>query len=214
MQFGDYLTLLTGAGVTMAVSLLAIAIGLPLGLALALARWQRHDAASALAGGLVSLLRATPSVTLVLLIYFAAPQVGLQIPAFSAAVITLALGTAAYNSEIWRAALLAFPADQLDAAKAVGMTRFVRFRLILLPQLVRASLPALISEMTLLIKVSPAVAVVGLVEVTRAAVRIGAETYQPLPPFLAALALYLLVIAGFVGLQRALEYRRRRRAAP
>ena len=58
------------------------------------------------------------------------------------------------------------------------MPRGLRFRLVVLPQIARAALPALVNEMTLLIKVSPAVAVIGVTEVTRAAVRIGATTYQ------------------------------------
>jgi ABC-type amino acid transport system permease subunit len=86
-------------------------------------------------------------------------------------------GPGPIRSEIWRAALLDFPRDQLDAARAFGMPRGLRFRLVVLPQIARAALPALVNEMTLLIKVSPAVAVIGVTEATRAAVRIGAATY-------------------------------------
>jgi polar amino acid transport system permease protein len=78
-----------------------------------------------------------------------------------------------------------------------------------LPQITRAALPALVNEMTLLIKVSPAVAVIGVTEVTRAAVRIGATTYNPIPPFLVALAIYVVVIGIFVAAQRMLERRHR-----
>ena len=73
---------------------------------------------------------------------------------------------------------------------------------------VGAALPALVNEMTLLIKVSPAVAVVGVIEATRAAVRIGAATYDPIPPLLVTLAIYILVIGAFVAVQRLLERRR------
>jgi ABC-type amino acid transport system permease subunit len=154
------------------------------------------------------LLRATPAVTLVLLIYFALPTIGVEIPRFAAGVATLTLGTMAYNCEIWRATLLAFPVDQLDAARAFGMPAALRFRLIVLPQIVRAALPALVNEMTLIIKVSPAVAVIGVIEATRAAVRIGAATYNPIPPFLVVLVIYALVIGAFVAAQRALERHR------
>jgi ABC-type amino acid transport system permease subunit len=135
------------------------------------------------------------------------PTIGLEIPRFAAGVATLTLGTMAYNCEIWRAVLLAFPADQLDAARAFGMPRGLRVRLIVLPQIARAALPALVNEMTLLIKVSPAVAVVGVIEATRAAVRIGAATYDPIPPLLVTLAIYILVIGAFVAVQRLLERR-------
>ena len=207
MDWGNARMLWEGLGVTAAVSLLSLLIGLPLGLGLALIRWRRVPVLDPAVAALVSLLRAVPSVTLVLLVYFALPGLGLALPRFAAAVATLGLGTMAFGCEIWRGALLAFPRDQIDAARACGMTRGLRFRRIVLPQLVRACLPALVNEATLLIKVSPAIAVIGLVDTTRAAVRIGAETYEPIPPFLAALAIYAAAIAGFVLLQRWLERR-------
>ena len=79
-----------------------------------------------------------------------------------------------------------FPKEQIEAALSVGMPAGLRFRRIVLPQIFRTSLPGLVNEMSLLIKVTPVLAVVGVVDITRAAVRIGAETYEPLPPFLVA----------------------------
>ena len=206
MGSGDYVAIAAGAANTLVISLLAIAIGTPLGLGLALIRWRRLPGLDPAVAVLVSLLRATPAVTLVLLIYFALPAIGVEIPRFAAGVATLTLGTMAYNCEIWRAVLLAFPADQLDAACAFGMPAALRFRLVVLPQIVRAALPALVNEMTLIIKVSPAVAVIGVIEATRAAVRIGAATYNPIPPFLVVLVIYAFVIGAFVAAQRALEH--------
>lgn len=203
----EYWTLLQGASVTVAISFVAIAIGLPLGLLLAVVRWRRMPVLDTAVAALVSVLRATPSVTLVLLIYFALPTAGLELSRFWAAVATLALGTSAFNCEIWRASLLAFPKDQLDAAASVGMTRWRAFRRVVLPQILRGAMPALVNEMTLLIKVSPAVAVIGVVETTRAAVRVGAETYAPIPPFLCAVALYGVVIGALVVVQRRVERR-------
>jgi His/Glu/Gln/Arg/opine family amino acid ABC transporter permease subunit len=205
---GDYLALAAGAVNTIAVSILAIAIGNPLGLGLALIRWGKVRGLDTVVAVVVSLLRATPSVTLILLVYFALPTVGLEVPRFAAGVATLALGTMAYNCEIWRATLLSFPFDQLDAARAFGMPRGLRFRLVILPQIAKAALPALVNEMTLIIKVSPAVAVIGVIETTRAADRIGAATYRPIPPFLVALAIYVVIIGAFVAAQRMLERRR------
>lgn len=207
MRSVDYFNLLMGAGNTVAISAIAIAIGNPLGLMLALIRWAKVPGLDGAVGMLVSLLRATPSVTLMLLVYFALPTLGLEIPRLAAAVATLALGSMAYNCEIWRGALLMFPRDQIDAAMAFGMRRGLRLRHIILPQLVRSALPALVNEMTLLIKVSPAIAVIGVADVTRAAVRIGARTYQPLPPFLAALSIYLVIIGALVLAQRIFEHR-------
>jgi ABC-type amino acid transport system permease subunit len=76
-----------------------------------------------------------------------------------------------------------------------------------MPQILRVSLPGLVNEMSLLIKVTPVLAVVGVVDITRAAVRIGAETYDPLPPFLVAIALYAPIVFALVALQRWIERR-------
>jgi ABC-type amino acid transport system permease subunit len=83
----------------------------------------------------------------------------------------------------------------------------------LLPQIARTSLPGLVNEMTLLIKVTPVLAVVGVVDITRAAVRIGAQTYDPLPPFLVAIALYAPIVFLLVLLQRWIERRQVRAEA-
>jgi ABC-type amino acid transport system permease subunit len=106
-----------------------------------------------------------------------------------------------------------FPKDQYEAAQSVGMNATLRFRRIVLPQIVRVSLPGLVNEMSLLIKVTPVLAVVGVVDITRAAVRIGAQTYDPLPPFLVALALYAPIVFLLVSVQRWIERRQLRMAA-
>ncbi|HKM63057.1 MAG TPA: ABC transporter permease subunit [Acidisphaera sp.] len=208
----DWISLLQGALVTVSLSLAGIALGLPLGLGLALIRWAQVPVASPVVATLVSLLRAAAAVTLGLLVFFALPTIGLSIDPIPAAIVTLTLSTCAFNAEIWRGALVDFSREQYDAALSVGMPKLLRFRLIVLPQVVRAAMPALVNEMTLLVKASPAVAVLGVVDITRAAVRIGANTYRPLPPFLAALVIYSLVVFMFVLAQRLVESRRRRLA--
>ena len=82
----------------------------------------------------------------------------------------------------------------------------------MLPQMLVTSLPGLVNEMSLLVKSSPAVAMVGIVDLTRVTNRIGAVTYEPLPPILAAGAMYLLIIGALVRLQRVADTRARRLA--
>jgi len=197
--------LLEGAAVTAAVSIASIALGVPLGLLLALIRWRRVPVLSPMVAAYVSLIRATPAITLALLIFFALPSLGVVLNPATAAVLTLTVNTSAFNCEIWRAALIDFPRDQLDAARAYGIGPRLAFHRIVFPQVWRTSLPALVNEMTLLIKASPALAVIGIVDLTRAASRIGAATYEPLPPFAVATMLYAALVLVFVGLQRAVE---------
>jgi len=207
MSGGDIAAILQGAVVTVTLSLIGILIGLPIGLGLALLRWANVPFVARVVMLYVSISRATPLVTLLLLLFFALPNIGVPIGPISAAILALVMNTSAFNCEVWRASLEAFPKDQYEAAQAVGMRASQRFRRIVLPQIIRASLPGLVNEMSLLIKVTPVLAVVGVVDITRAAVRIGAETYEPLPPFLVAVALYAPIVYALVSLQRWIERR-------
>ncbi|CCD97717.1 amino acid ABC transporter permease [Bradyrhizobium sp. STM 3809] len=207
MSAADVLAILQGAVVTVTLSFVGILVGLPIGLGLALLRWADVPVASRIVAVYVSVLRATPLVTLLLLLFFALPNVGIAIGPVSAAILALVMNTSAFNCEVWRAALMNFPKEQYEAAQSVGMHALLRFRRIVLPQIVRVSLPGLVNEMSLLIKVTPVLAVVGVVDITRAAVRIGAETYEPLPPFLVAIAMYAPIVFALVSLQRFIERR-------
>ncbi len=207
MSAGDIAAIFQGAVVTVSLSLVGILIGLPIGLGLALIRWANVPVIARIVVLYVSVLRATPLVTLLLLLFFALPNIGVPINPISAAILALVMNTSAFNCEVWRSALAGFPKDQYEAAQSVGMRAGQRFRRIVLPQIVRVSLPGLVNEMSLLIKVTPVLAVVGVVDITRAAVRIGAETYEPLPPFLVAIALYAPIVFALVSLQRWIERR-------
>jgi len=207
MSGGDIAAILQGAIVTVTLSLVGILIGLPIGLGLALLRWANVPVAAGIVTLYVSVLRATPLVTLLLLLFFALPNIGVPINPISAAILALVMNTSAFNCEVWRSALVNFPKDQYEAAQSVGMRGAQRFRRIVLPQIVRVSLPGLVNEMSLLIKVTPVLAVVGVVDITRAAVRIGAQTYEPLPPLLVAVALYAPIVFALVSLQRWIERR-------
>jgi His/Glu/Gln/Arg/opine family amino acid ABC transporter permease subunit len=207
MSGGDIASIFQGAVVTITLSLIGILIGLPIGLGLALLRWANVPVIARVVAVYVSVLRATPLVTLLLLLFFALPNIGVPINPISAAILALVMNTSAFNCEVWRAALMNFPKDQYEAAQSVGMHASLRFRRIVLPQILKVSLPGLVNEMSLLIKVTPVLAVVGVVDITRAAVRIGAQTYEPLPPFLVAVALYAPIVFALVALQRWIERR-------
>ncbi|PYE21617.1 amino acid ABC transporter permease [Paraburkholderia silvatlantica] len=207
MNAFDYWSIAQGALATVVLSVASIVAGVPLGLALALIRWARVPFLHRLVVAYVSLIRSCPAVTLTLLIFFALPQFGISLDPTPAAILALTISTAAFNCEIWRAALMNFPRDQYDAALAFAMPRSLRFRRIVMPQIWRASLPGLVNEMTLQIKSTPAVAVIGIVEITRAALRVGARTYDPLPPFVFALVIYGLIVFVLIKAQRMIERR-------
>lgn len=212
MSSGDILAILHGAVVTLTLSFTGILVGVPVGLGLALVRWARVPLLRRAVAVYVSLLRATPLVTLLLLLFFALPNVGIPIGPISAGILALVLNTSAFSCEVWRASLMSFPKDQFEAAQSVGMPARLRLMRIVLPQVARASVPGLVNEMSALVKVTPVLAVVGVVDITRAAVRIGAESFEPLPPFLVAIAVYAPIIFLLVSGQRLLERRNARLA--
>src|SRR3978361_367850 len=161
MNASDYWQITQAALATVTLSLASIGMGMPLGLAMALVSWGRVPLLTPLVRGYVSVIRSCPTVTLTLLVFFGSSQAGLNLDAMVAAVVALTLSTAAFNCEIWRSHLNEFPRDQYDAALAFGMRPSQRSLRIVLPQVVRHSIPALVSEMTLQIKATPAVAVIG-----------------------------------------------------
>jgi His/Glu/Gln/Arg/opine family amino acid ABC transporter permease subunit len=207
------LDLLRGVGTTVAICSIAIAAGMPLGLLIAVGRTRKNPVLRLLCGLYASFVRAVPLVTFVMLIYFGLPALGLAFDPLPASVFALSLNTAAFNSEIWRAGIANFSRGQMEAAQAFGMTPRLAFWRIMFPQIWRKSLPSLVNEMTLLIKASPAIAVIGVVDLTRKARQIAESTYEPLPAFFAAVLIYGVVLLALVAAARLLERRLSARTA-
>jgi len=205
IDWGMIANLLGGAVTPLWISRVSIAVGAPLGLMLAMIRVWRVPVLSHAVAVFVSIVRATPVITLALFVFFGIPAMGLTLSPTIAALITLSVNTSAFHAEIWRASIKDFPQNQSEAASAFGMTRLQAFRLIVLPQAWRASLPPMVNEMTFLIKSSPAIAVIGVVDLTRTASRIAAYTYDPLPPYISAAIIYAVVVFSLVRAQRVIE---------
>ena len=153
--------LFNGAVTTVWICVLSIAIGVMLGLIIALLRTFKIPVIDQILSLYVSLSRATPLVTLMLFVFLGFPAFGIELNKYMAAIVALILNTAAFNAEIWRNAFQSFSKDQVDAAKAAGMTPLMTFRRVMLPQMFITSLPGLVNEMTFLTKASPAMGVIG-----------------------------------------------------
>jgi len=122
-----YRSHLQGAIVTVTLSLIGILIGLPIGLGRALIRWANVPVAARIVALYVTVQRATPLVTLLLLLFFALPNIGVPMTPISAAILGLVMNTSAFNCEVWLSALMNFPRDQYEAAQSVGMRAGQRF---------------------------------------------------------------------------------------
>src|SRR3546814_15596645 len=117
------------------------------------------------------------SSDLVLFLFVALPELGINIDRYTAGVLTLMLNTASFNTEIWRSAYQSFPQSQIEAARAMGMTRGLYFRRIMLPQMWYTALPPLVNAMTFPIKASPALPVTGTDDLTRVRNRLCPHTH-------------------------------------
>src|SRR5258705_12113472 len=106
MSGSDIAAIFQGAIVTVTLSLIGILIGLPIGLGLALIRWANVPVVAGIVTLYVSMLRATPLVTLLLLLFFALPNIGVPINPISAAILALVMNTSAFNCEAWRSGLI------------------------------------------------------------------------------------------------------------
>ncbi|WP_312456677.1 amino acid ABC transporter permease [Pseudescherichia sp.] len=204
--------LIEGAWTTLWISGLAIVFGVVTGLVIAFIRMMKIPVVDQILVIYISLARATPLVTLVLFLFLSLPTLGINMDKTLAAIVALTLNTSAFNAEIWRNAFRNFPRAQREAAESVGMRRWTYFRYIMLPQMWIESLPALVNEMSFLIKGSPAIAVIGVVDLTRVTNRISSVTYEPLSPILAAGLLYVVIIGLLLKLQGMAERKAKRLA--
>ncbi len=185
---------LGGAVITFLVSVAAWVIGLPLGLLIALTRTNRMPVIAPLFALYVSFVRSLPLPLLVMFFYFGLPVAGINLNPFVAGIIALALNSSTFNSEIWRAANLNFPSEQLDASMSIGMTAKQAFWRITFPQIWRESIPTLTNEMTFLVKASPAIGIIGIDDLTRRAGKLAASNYEPLPTIMTGMVMYMLVL--------------------
>jgi len=158
-----------------------------------------------LARAYVSLMRGTPALVQLFVLYFSLPLLGIKADPMLAAVIAMGLNSGAYVAEILRANLSVVAVGQREAAIALGMGRLRTWRRICLPQVWRASLPALVNEFTILLKTTPLASVVGVTELAFAGQMVSARTFQQ-DEVLAVIAVcYLVITLPVVAWARRLE---------
>ena len=165
--------------------------------------------------GFVSLMRGLPIVVLVFLLYFGLPALlgtG-RISAFWVGVAALGMNGAAFISELLRGAIARLPDGQRDAARALGLGWWSTWRLVLVPQMLPIALPALAGEIGFIIKASPVLSLITLVDLTRRAQQVTMQTFDPLAPLIAAAVLYFLLIGAVAAGMRWLERRVQPQAA-
>ena len=182
------------AWVTIQLSVLSCAMGLVCGALGAAARLSRSPALRLTGATYVSVIRGTPALIQVFILYFGGPQIGIQLEAFEAGVLALGFNIGAYMTETMRGAIISVDKGQNEAARTLGLSRFETFRSVILPQALRLMIRPLGVNINALIKGTALVAAISVVELTYTAQRYIGSTYKPFEMFFLAGSIYMVII--------------------
>jgi polar amino acid transport system substrate-binding protein len=199
-------SLLRAAAITLALSCAAMALAIALGACLAIARVYGGPVLRVLCTVYVEVLRGTPVLLQLFVIYYGLASV-VRLPAYLAAAIGLGLNYAAYESEIYRSALEAVPRGQLEAARVLGFTRAQTLRLVRGPQAFRLALAPMTNDFVAMLKDSSLVSVLTVVELTKQTQIFATNVGSWVVPGIVCAALYLAMSLPLGQLARRLEAR-------
>ncbi|HFI1587221.1 TPA: amino acid ABC transporter permease [Pseudomonas aeruginosa] len=199
--------LLQGAMYTVLFAAVSMVLGLILGFSVAVVRVTKVPVVSQIAAVYVSAFRGTPLLVQIFVLYYGLPSVGIEFTPVTAGILALTLNVAAYLSESMRGAILGIDKGQWEAGLWVGLTWGQTLWNIITPQALRLAVPSLSNSLISLIKDTSLISVITVTELMLATKEVIAETFQPLPLYLAAAGIYWLLSALFERVQKALENR-------
>lgn len=191
-------SLLDGLKTTLLLFLIIVIVTIPLGFLVACVRVYAPKWLSWIIQVYVYIMRGTPLLLQLMIVFFGLPLVGITFDRFSAAVFTFIINYTAYYAEIFRGGILSIPKGQFEAIKVLGIGKINGFRKIIIPQVMRVVLPSVGNEVIALVKDTSLIYILGLGELLRAG-QIAANTYASLIPYAAVGVIYLLV-TGIVTL--------------
>ncbi|MET2845271.1 amino acid ABC transporter permease [Vibrio owensii] len=198
--------LVDGLVVTLKISAISLFFTLVIGFVTALLRLSNSKVGNAIGTAYVELIRNTPLLVQIYLLYFVfGPVIGLD--RFSTAVLALSLFQGAYTAEIFRAGLNSIPKGQFEAAKTLGLSPLFAYKDVILPQVLQRTLPPLTNEVVSLIKNSSIVSVMAIFDLTTEARNIVSETAMPFEIWFTVAAIYLALTLSLSGLSAWLEHK-------
>ncbi|KPV42784.1 amino acid ABC transporter permease [Alicyclobacillus ferrooxydans] len=212
MQFVNYAIeylplLLRGALVTLELTALGVLFGLVLGVIAALGRISHFWLFNVPARLYTWIIRGTPLLVQILIIYVGLPSLGITLPPFPAAVIALSINSGAYITEIIRAGIQSIDVGQMEASLSLGMTYGKAMRRIIFPQAYRRLLPPLVNEFVALLKDSSLVSVISMEELLRRGQEIYTANFKQMQTLILVGILYLIMTSIFVLVANRLEKR-------
>lgn len=198
--------MVSGFQYTILLSLISLAISIPIGLAIGLCGLSSNPLIKGFNRGYVEIIRAIPLLVLVLWVYYGLPEFNIRLDVFWSGVIGLAIGESAFQAEIFRGGIQSVPKGQIEAAKAISLSRTDTMRYVILPQAIKRILPAMGNQFIYVVKMSSLVSVIGAPELTRKAGELIVTEYRALEIYtilaLEYLILVLLLSAGVRWLER------------
>ena len=188
-----YLLLLVGIGVTIKISLLAVLIGIAIGLVIAFCALSKKKVLNLIGKVYTDVIRGTPSVTQLMIIYFVVFAT-VDLEKWVIAAIAFGINSGAYVSEIIRAGILSIDKGQTEAGRSLGLNAMQTMVSIVIPQAVKNIFPALCNEFIVLIKETAIVGYIGLVDIQKAGDLIKSATFEAFMPLIATAIIYFVLI--------------------
>jgi len=196
-----------GTGYTLLFALASMIFGLPLAGLVTLIRVLHVWGLNSVAAVYVSVIRGTPLLVQVFIVYYGLPSVGIELSPIMAGILTLTVNVAAYMSETLRGAIDAVTQGQWQAGTSLGLTRDQTLRFVVGPQALRAAVPSLSNSLISLIKDTSLVSVIAVTELMLATKELISTTFQPFPLYMAAAGIYWILSLSFEQVQRRMEKR-------
>ncbi|PQP86290.1 amino acid ABC transporter permease [Paenibacillus sp. AR247] len=197
--------LFTGAYYTLLITIVSMFFGLFIGLFTAIARLKGNRLIAGIARVYVSIIRGTPIIVQIFIIYFGLPDYGITLGPLMAAYIALSINIGAYLSETFRGAILSVDKGQTEAALTLGLTPWQTMRKVVLPQAARAAIPPMGNTFIGILKETSLVSIVTVTELLRSAQLLIAQYYVAMPFYLAIAVMYWVMSTGFSAILNVIE---------
>lgn len=193
--------------VTLELSVVSIFIGLILGLFIALMKISSIKVLSLIADFYLWIIRGTPMLVQLFIVYFGLPQIGIELSPFVSSVIALGINSAAYIAEIYRGGIQSIPRGQVEAAESLGMKYPTIMKKIILPQAIRVSVPSLGNQAIMMLKDSSLASLVTVSELMMVSQRFASTNFAFIEFYVAAAGFYLVMTTLFTFVLNKVEVR-------
>ena len=192
---------------TVPLTIISFFFGMAIAFTVAIIRVTNFKPLTAIAKFYVWIVRGTPLLVQLFIIFYGLPTIGITLDAFISAIIGFSLSVGAYGSETIRAAILSVPKGQWEAAHALGLSKFQTLVHVVLPQAIKVAIPPMANSFISLVKDTSLAAAITYTELFQVAQQITARTYEPLWLYLEAAFIYLMFCSVLSVLQSRLEIR-------